>query len=165
MRSAPTVVAVVLASVVLGAPSDAVARPSAADPPQELAGLQHPVRVVRDRSGVPHVYAGSDHDAFFVNGYVQAQDRFFEMDDSRRQAEGTRSELLGPGPGDEVLSSDVFLRTLGLRRAAERSAGSRDPTAAATRARTRWRVLHRGPDERATRPDTRDALASGAPSA
>ena len=93
-----------------------------------LAGLEHPVRVVRDRLGVPHVYARSDHDAFFVNGYLQAQDRFFQMDAapffSRRAADGTRSEVMGPGAFDEVLGSDLLFRTLGLRRAAERSAAA-----------------------------------------
>ncbi|HEY0344482.1 MAG TPA: penicillin acylase family protein [Solirubrobacteraceae bacterium] len=82
------------------------------------------MHVVRDGMGVPHVYARSDHDVFFVNGYLHAQDRFFEMDDLRRQADGTRAELLGPGSGDDVLSFDVFVRTLGLRRAAERSAAA-----------------------------------------
>jgi penicillin G amidase len=97
---------------------------SSSGPATMLPGLQQPVRVIRDGLGIPHVYALSDHDAFFMNGYVQAQDRFFEMDVSRRQASGTLAELLGPGPGDQVLSTDVFLRTLGLRRAAERSAAA-----------------------------------------
>jgi penicillin amidase len=82
------------------------------------------VRVVRDRLGVPHVYARSNHDAFFMNGYVHASDRFFEMDRSRREADGTLAELLGTGPVDAVLSSDVLLRTIGLRRAARRSAAA-----------------------------------------
>src|SRR4051794_5750101 len=93
-----------------------------------LAGLERPVRVVRDRLGVPHVYARSDHDAFFANGYLQAQDRFFQMDAaqffSRRAADGTRSEVVGPGAFDENLWNDVYMRTLGLRRAAERSAAA-----------------------------------------
>lgn len=123
MRSAVTVVAVVLVSLVL-TPAGAVARAGAAGPPPGLPGLKNPVRVVRDGLGVPHVYARNDHDAFFVNGYLHAQDRFFEMDDMRRQADGTRAELLGAGPGDGVLAFDVFVRTLGLKRAAERSAAA-----------------------------------------
>jgi penicillin amidase len=124
MRFRRSAFAAVLASVVLGAPAGALARQGAAGPAQAMPGLQHPVRVVRDRLGVPHVYARSDHDAFFVNGYLHAQDRLFEMDDLRRRADGTRAELLGPGSGDEVLGFDVFVRTLGLRRAAERSAAA-----------------------------------------
>jgi penicillin G amidase len=82
-----------------------------------LAGLRGPAQVVRDPLGVPHVYAHSEHDAYLLLGYLHAQDRLFQMDQSRRQASGTLAELLGPG----ALSSDVQLRTLGLRRAAVRS--------------------------------------------
>ncbi|MEA2182557.1 MAG: penicillin amidase [Solirubrobacteraceae bacterium] len=73
----------VLVGILLGVPAVALARPDAADRPTALAGLQHPVRVVRDRLGIPHVYARNDHDVFFMNGYLHAQDRFFQMDDSR----------------------------------------------------------------------------------
>jgi penicillin amidase len=107
--------------VLSGLVGGSLARTSAAGPPTMLPGLQQPVRVIRDGFGIPHVYALNDHDAFFMNGLLEAQDRFFQMDVSRRQASGTLAELLGPGPGDQVLSADVFLRTLGLRRAAERS--------------------------------------------
>ncbi len=89
--------------------------------PTTMTGLEQPARVIRDGFGIPHVYALNDHDAFFMNGFLEAHDRFFQMDVSRRQASGTLAELLGAGPGDQVLSTDVMLRTLGLRRAAERS--------------------------------------------
>jgi penicillin amidase len=121
MKPRLSVVAGVLVSLVLGLPAAALARP---DPPPTLPGLRHAVRVVRDHLGIPHVYARSHHDAFLVNGYLHAQDRFFQMDDSRREGAGTRAELLGPGTDDAVLSSDVVMRTLGLRRAAERSAAA-----------------------------------------
>ena len=128
MKPRLVVVAGVLAGFAFGAPESALARPGWEWPDDVLAGLEHPVRVVRDRLGVPHVYARSDHDAFFVNGYLQAQDRFFEMDAapffSRRAADGTRSEVMGPGAFDEVLGSDLLFRSLGLRRAAERSAAA-----------------------------------------
>ena len=89
----------------------------------ELAGLQAEVAVVRDRSGVAHIYARSDHDVYFAHGYIHATDRFFQMDASRRQASGTLAELLGPS----ALPSDGQLRTLGLRRAAERSLAAYPP--------------------------------------
>src|SRR4051812_49785683 len=93
MKLRVAVVAGVLAGLGLGAPVGAIARSGGARRPLMLAGLQRPVRVVRDRLGVPHVYARSDHDAFFANGYVQAQDRFFQMDVaqffSRRGGGGT----------------------------------------------------------------------------
>jgi penicillin amidase len=74
-------------------------------------------QVMRDSSGIPHVFAKNDHDVLFLQGYTHAQDRLFQMDVTRRQAEGTLAELLGSG----ALTSDVQLRTFGLRRAAERS--------------------------------------------
>jgi penicillin G amidase len=82
-----------------------------------LAGLEGPAQIVRDGVGVPHVYAKSERDAYFLVGYLHAQDRLFQMDQSRRQAAGTLAELLG----SSAVASDVQLRTIGLRRAAARS--------------------------------------------
>jgi penicillin G amidase len=59
-------------------------------------GLEAPVRVVRDRWGVPHIYATSQNDLFVAQGFVQAQDRLFQMDLWRRAAQGRLSEVLGP---------------------------------------------------------------------
>lgn len=86
-----------------------------------LAPLLDDVRVITDTHGIPHIYARNDHDLYLMMGYIHARDRFFQMDASRRQASGTLAELLGPGPVNQHLASDVQLRTLGLRRAAERS--------------------------------------------
>ncbi len=82
-----------------------------------LEGLLAPVEVVRDSDAIPHVFAENDHDAMFAMGYLHAQDRFFQMDSLRRTFSGTLAELLGAA----ALPSDVQLRTLGLRRAAELS--------------------------------------------
>ena len=62
----------------------------------DVAGLSAPVRIVRDRSGVPHIYAASQDDLFLGQGFVQAQDRLFQMDLWRRAAQGRLSEVLGP---------------------------------------------------------------------
>jgi len=91
--------------------------------PASIAGLKDRVSVVRDRFGVPHISARNDHDVYFMQGYVHAGDRFFQMDASRRQASGTLAELLGTS----ALPGDVQLRTLGLRRAAERSLAAYSP--------------------------------------
>jgi penicillin amidase len=88
-----------------------------------VVGLRAPVQVVRDSLGVPNVFATSDHDVYLTLGYLHAQDRLFQMDTLRRQASGTLAELLGP----DALASDVPLRTLGLRRAAERSLAALSP--------------------------------------
>ena len=83
----------------------------------KIPGLQHYALVFQDVDGIPHIVARNAHDLFFLQGYVHARDRFFQMDLLRRQASGTLAELLGPA----TLISDVELRTIGLRRAAERS--------------------------------------------
>ncbi len=93
----------------------------------KVAGLERPTKVLRDKLGVPHVFAKSEHDAYFMVGYLHAQDRLFQMDSSRRQASGTLAELLG----SSALGSDVQLRTLGLRRAAVRSQAAISPESTA----------------------------------
>ncbi len=80
-----------------------------------LSGLKAPVEIVRDRHGVPHIYAGSVEDAQFALGFVHAQDRLWQMEMNRRIGAGRLSEVLGPA----TLDADKFLRTLGVRRAAE----------------------------------------------
>ncbi len=79
-----------------------------------VAGLQSTVTVYRDKNGVPNIYADNTHDLFFAQGYVQAQDRLFQMDFQRRVGLGRLSEVLG----EATLKTDQFLRTLGSGRAA-----------------------------------------------
>ena len=81
-----------------------------------VQGLSAPVEVVRDRWGVPHLYAANERDLFFAQGYVHAQDRLWQMCFNRLVGSGRLSSLFGPGP----LPTDRYLRTLGLRRAAAR---------------------------------------------
>ncbi len=88
-----------------------------ARPPTYVGGLDRPASVKRDVHGLAHISASSLHDALYLNGWVHAQDRLFQMDVTRRQASGTLAELLGKG----ALPSDVQARTIGLRRAAERT--------------------------------------------
>jgi len=76
--------------------------------------------IYRDVDGIVHIVADREADVVYAQGYIHAHDRFFQMDAQRRQASGTLGELLGAS----VLSDDVLLRTLGLRRAAERSLGA-----------------------------------------
>ena len=79
-----------------------------------LAGLSAPVTVYEDADGIPTISAATEADAYQVMGYLHARDRFFQMDFNRRAASGRLAELVGQG----ALSSDIELRTLGLRRAA-----------------------------------------------
>jgi penicillin amidase len=80
-----------------------------------VPGLSEQVTVVRDNWGVPHIYAANEPDLYFAFGYVQAQDRLWQMDITRRQARGQLAEILGPN----YISADRFLRTLGMERAAQ----------------------------------------------
>ena len=80
-----------------------------------LAGLDAPVDVYRDEMGIPHIYATTLHDLFMAQGYVQAQDRFWQMDAWRHIGSGNLSEMFGEGQ----IKSDAFLRTLGWEKIAE----------------------------------------------
>jgi penicillin amidase len=80
-----------------------------------ISGLQSPVEIIRDEWGVPNIYAQNEHDLFFAQGYVHAQDRLWQMEFNRRIGNGTLSAALG----EATLDTDRFLRTVGLRRAAE----------------------------------------------
>lgn len=80
-----------------------------------VAGVNAPVEIIRDELGVPSIYAGSLADLFFAQGYVHAQDRFWEMDVRRHITAGRLSELFGKSQ----VTTDAFLRTLGWRRIAE----------------------------------------------
>ncbi|MGR5953034.1 penicillin acylase family protein [Bacillus paranthracis] len=88
----------------------------------KLEDLQRAVTVKRDSKGVPHIKAENAHDLYFSQGYVQAQDRLFQMDLSRRQASGMLSEVVG----EAAVDRDKLFRTLGLRRAAEASVSQYD---------------------------------------
>ncbi|WP_406456005.1 penicillin acylase family protein [Streptomyces sp. NBC_01622] len=81
-----------------------------------LDGLSGPVDVKRDSYGIPQVYASSDADLFMAQGYVQAQDRFYEMDVRRHMTSGRLSEMFGKSQ----VKDDEFLRTLGWDRVAKK---------------------------------------------
>jgi len=76
-----------------------------------LSGLQQSVEVIRDTWGVPHIYAKSVHDLFFAQGYVAAQDRLWQLDLWRRNAEGKLAEVVGPS----AVKRDTFARLLRYR--------------------------------------------------
>jgi penicillin amidase len=83
----------------------------------KIPELQSRAMIIRERNGIPHIFAATEHDLILLQGYMHARDRFFQMDLLRRNAGGTLAELLG----EDALAGDVELRTIGLRRAAERS--------------------------------------------
>ncbi|MBD3923377.1 penicillin acylase family protein [Nocardioides cavernae] len=82
----------------------------------EVPGLSASVEVVRDEQGIAQVYADTDADLMFAQGFVHAQERFFEMDFRRHVTAGRLSEIFG----SDTLETDRFIRTMGWRRVAER---------------------------------------------
>lgn len=81
----------------------------------QVDGLDGTVDVYRDSMGIPHIYATTSHDLFFAQGYVHAQERFWQMDFWRHIGSGRLSEMFG----EAQVETDVFLRTLGWRQVAE----------------------------------------------
>jgi penicillin amidase len=89
----------------------------------QLNGLNAPVEIYRDPMGVPHIYASNQHDLFFAQGFVHAQDRFWQMDFWRHIGSGRLSEMFG----QEQLEKDQFLRTMGWARIAREELDNMDP--------------------------------------
>ena len=89
-----------------------------------LPGLDAAVTVQRDESGVPTIEAETAHDLFAAQGFVHAQDRFWEMDFRRHVTSGRLSELFG----SSQFGTDTFIRTLGWREVAEEEVKRLDPT-------------------------------------
>ncbi|MGH2586949.1 MAG: penicillin acylase family protein [Dehalococcoidia bacterium] len=81
-----------------------------------VEGLRAPVRVVRDRWGIPHIEARSVADAFFAQGYCIAQDRLFQLELRRQMAYGCAAGFVNKG----LLAADRINRKIGFRRHAER---------------------------------------------
>ncbi|MBI4926144.1 MAG: penicillin acylase family protein [Anaerolineae bacterium] len=90
-------------------------------------GLDAAVNIYRDAMGIPHIYASTPHDLFFAQGFVHAQDRFWQMDAWRHIGSGRLSEMFGSAQ----LETDAFLRTLGWRQTAEAEWDQLDPQARA----------------------------------
>ncbi|MGC2672745.1 MAG: penicillin acylase family protein, partial [Candidatus Acidiferrum sp.] len=76
-----------------------------------LPGLQQSVRVQRDRWGVAHIYAQNQHDLFFAQGFIVAQDRLFQMELWKRSGQGRLGEILGPS----AVQRDINARLLQYR--------------------------------------------------
>ena len=87
-----------------------------------LHALDGSVEIVRDRWGVPHVFAANLHDLYFAQGFCHAQDRLWQMEFNRRLASGRLSEVLG----SRALGIDRLMRRIGLHRSAERDVATAD---------------------------------------
>jgi penicillin amidase len=81
-----------------------------------VSGISAPVEIIRDESGIPHIYAETTEDVYFGQGYAHAQDRFWQMEFSRRIGAGRLSEYFG----ESTLSIDTYMRTMGFFEIAQR---------------------------------------------
>ncbi|HEX4287241.1 MAG TPA: penicillin acylase family protein [Terracidiphilus sp.] len=82
----------------------------------QLAGLSAPVTVRRDAHGVPHIEAATQTDLFVAQGYITAQDRLWQMDAYRRNANGELAEVMGRS----LIKHDIAQRVLQFRNTAQR---------------------------------------------
>ncbi|NJM17506.1 MAG: penicillin acylase family protein [Richelia sp. RM2_1_2] len=87
-----------------------------------IRGLENQVKVLRDEWGIPQIYATSNHDLFLAQGYVHAQDRFWQMDFWRHIGAGRLSEMFG----ESQLDKDKFLRTMGWKHIAQQEFATLD---------------------------------------
>jgi penicillin G amidase len=92
----------------------------------QLVGLREEVTIYRDEWGVPHIYAATAQDLFFAQGYIHAQDRWWQMEMNRHIGSGSLSAIMGND--EHVQNTDRFIRTLGWNRiaAAQWEAASSD---------------------------------------
>ena len=89
--------------------------------------LYNGAKVTRDRFGIPHIFAENENDLWFACGYVQAQDRLWQLDYRHRVATGRLAEAIG----DEGLHGDIESRTIGFERAARLELAKVDERSAA----------------------------------
>ncbi|RME66786.1 MAG: penicillin acylase family protein, partial [Alphaproteobacteria bacterium] len=82
-----------------------------------LAGPAHDITILRDRHAVPHIRAATADDAYFALGFAHAQDRLWQLEMHRRIGAGQLAAILG----EPALRADIFVRTLGIHRAAARA--------------------------------------------
>lgn len=127
LRTGSKIVAAVVLLVVLAILSVAVWWVRSALPKiegrTEVSGVDSPVTIRRDERGIAHVSASTETALFFGNGYACAQDRLWEMDLLRREAQARLSEVVGPA----ALPLDRYYATLGLTAAARRDASTLGP--------------------------------------
>ena len=95
-----------------------------------LTQLKAPVSVRYDERGVPHIRAENEADLYRALGYVQAQDRLFQMEMMRRLAQGELAEVLGP----KLADVDKLFRTLGIRQHAQTAVARMDLKSASSQA-------------------------------
>lgn len=108
--------------------------------------VRAPTEIWFDSAGVAHVWAQSDEDLYFAQGYAHAQERLWQLELFRRVAEGRLSEIFG----ESMIDTDKFLRTIGIWQAAEFNETRLSPAVRAgmdayTAGVNHWIQTHDGP--------------------
>ncbi|MDB5979403.1 MAG: quiP 1 [Pseudomonas sp.] len=122
MKRSLTVLAIVIAAVAAGGFWYVHSKQPMRQGEMTLTHLQAPVSVRYDERGVPHIKAGNEADMYRALGYVQAQDRLFQMEILRRLARGELAEVLGP----KALNTDKLFRSLRIRERGDAYAAAQD---------------------------------------
>ncbi|UVE18028.1 penicillin acylase family protein [Pseudomonas sp. LS44] len=130
MKRSLTVLAIAVAAVAAGATWYVHSKQPQRSGELAIAHLQAPVSVRYDERGVPHIQAQNEADMYRALGYVQAQDRLFQMEMLRRLARGELAEVLGA----KLVDTDRLFRTLGIREHADRFAKTLDAQSPALQA-------------------------------
>lgn len=91
---------------------------------EQFTDVSAPVEILRDKWGIPHIYADNMPDLFFAQGYVHAQDRRFQMEMTRRIAEGRLSEIVG----EKAVELDRIWRAMRLKQTAKSMVESLKPS-------------------------------------
>jgi penicillin G amidase len=118
IRAALTILGVLVGIAILAAAWIIRAPLPKLDGSIDVPGIRSEVTIRRDGRGIPHIEASSAADAFYGQGFACAQDRLWQMDILRREAEGKLSELFGP----VALSVDEYYRTVGIGAIAQAAA-------------------------------------------
>ncbi|QQO44222.1 penicillin acylase family protein [Paracoccus sp. MC1862] len=90
-------------------PAQAEIRSAVTRETRSVAGLEQPAEIIIDHWGVPHIYAGSDRDALFLQGYNAARDRLWQIDLWRKRGLGRLAESFGPTFVDQDHAARTFL--------------------------------------------------------
>ncbi|TCO75506.1 penicillin acylase family protein [Chromatocurvus halotolerans] len=99
----PWLILIILSAALLSAPGF-----SQTDQTLKVPGLEQPVEILKDKWGISHIYAETEHDLFFAQGYSAARDRLFQFEIWRAQATGTTAEMLGPRMVDRDHGTRLF---------------------------------------------------------